>query len=320
MPDIVAEAAPAPMHSDRGTSEGQRAAMLRTLSEAERRANRLRRPILASYTQALPEIDPLDLYASAEASVATQAWYWEQPSRALAFAAFGVAAEWRAEPDGLAASSAAWRTLLADAVIVGDEPSQVDASSRPLGFGGFAFDPLAEKTALWQRFPAAALTVPQALVTRDDAHATLTLAAQVRPGDDIAPLAAQWHMYASRLPDAPRAATHSARPADTLHEVLPASEWRRRVADLTSTIRDGALHKVVLARAVELVAERPLDVVAALRHLRAAYPTATIFAVRRGTQTFIGATPERLARVRQGRVETIALAGTAPRGATPKDD
>jgi isochorismate synthase len=320
MPDTIAEAAYMPMHGAHPTSETQRDAMHRTLTEAAQRANRLQRPVLASYTLSLATTDPLDLYASAEASAATQAWYWEQPSRALAFAAFGVSVEWQADSDGPAASSAAWRVLLADAVIVTDERSHAEDSPRPLGFGGFAFDPTAAQTALWQHFPAAALTVPQTILAREDLYTTLTLNARVQPGDDIAPLAAQWQSRVSQLVDAPQAAHTPSRDAQTLHELLPASEWQQMVADATTTIQRGELHKVVLARAVELVAERPLDAVVALRHLRAAYPTATLFAVRRGAQTFIGATPERLARVRRGRVETIALAGTAPRGATADDD
>jgi isochorismate synthase len=319
MPDIVTEAPHSPHQIEHPTTESQHAAMLRTLAEAAQRANHLQRPVLASYTLSVAVTDPLDLYASAEGSAATQAWYWEQPSRAQAFAAFGVAAEWQDASDGPAASSAAWRALLADAMIAGDERSYDDASPRPLGFGGFAFDPAAQM-ALWQQFPAAALIVPQATLARDDTHTTLTLNAHVQPGDDIAPFAAQWRDHAARLPDVPRATFAPHLDARALREPLPRGEWERMVADATSTIRRGELHKVVLARAVGLLAERPIDAVAALRHLRAAYPTATLFAARRGAQTFIGATPERLARVRQGRVETVALAGTAARGATPADD
>ncbi|MBX4144911.1 isochorismate synthase, partial [Ralstonia pickettii] len=44
------------------------------------------------------------------------------------------------------------------------------------------------------------------------------------------------------------------------------------------------------------------------------------FAVRREGACFVGATPERLARVAAGKVRTHALAGTTRRGATPDDD
>src|SRR5260370_41050215 len=86
-----------------------------TLRAAAARARRLSKPVAASYTLAVPTADPLDFYAAIAAL--GDAWYWEQPSEGLALAGSGVAAEWRAEQDGLAEAAAAWRVLLADAVI-----------------------------------------------------------------------------------------------------------------------------------------------------------------------------------------------------------
>jgi isochorismate synthase len=54
--------------------------------------------------------------------------------------------------------------------------------------------------------------------------------------------------------------------------------------------------------------------------LRGAYPGCTLFAVGRGAATFVGATPERLARVQGDRLDAAAVAGTAPRGATTRAD
>jgi isochorismate synthase len=45
-----------------------------------------------------------------------------------------------------------------------------------------------------------------------------------------------------------------------------------------------------------------------------------VFAVVRGGRWFLGATPERLVRVRHGEVSAMALAGSAPRGQSPEDD
>jgi len=92
------------------------------------------------------------------------------------------------------------------------------------------------------------------------------------------------------------------------------------VDEVSHDIRDGLYQKVVLARGVEVSAEMPFDVRHALHHLRAAYPAASIFVFQRGQRCFLCATPERLARVVDGTVHTIALAGTAPRGASDADD
>ena len=63
-----------------------------------------------------------------------------------------------------------------------------------------------------------------------------------------------------------------------------------------------------------------LDVVGALRHLAATAPESTTYAFTRGGTTFLGATPERLARTVGRSFETVAIAGSAPRGADPAED
>jgi isochorismate synthase len=57
-----------------------------------------------------------------------------------------------------------------------------------------------------------------------------------------------------------------------------------------------------------------------LRHLSESYRDCFVFAVGEGDRCFVGATPERLARVRDGLVSTMSVAGTIRRGATPEED
>jgi isochorismate synthase len=82
----------------------------------------------------------------------------------------------------------------------------------------------------------------------------------------------------------------------------------------------GRLDKVVLARRVTLEGDSDLDIVGALRHLATTAPESTVFAFTRGGTTFLGATPERLARTVGRSFETVAIAGSAPRGADPDED
>jgi isochorismate synthase len=84
-------------------------------------------------------------------------------------------------------------------------------------------------------------------------------------------------------------------------------------------VREGLLKKVVLARGVKVRATG-FDAADTLRRLRADYPTCTLFAIVRGDRCFLGATPERLVRVRGGEVNAMALAGSAPRGETEEED
>ncbi|WP_040667863.1 isochorismate synthase, partial [Nitrolancea hollandica] len=98
------------------------------------------------------------------------------------------------------------------------------------------------------------------------------------------------------------------------------ADWQAIVADGVDAVRGGALEKVVLARQVSIRSDLPFDVVNALQRLRASYPTCYVFAVARGDQVFLGATPERLARLRDRAVQVACLAGSRERGMTPEED
>ncbi|MEM9089570.1 MAG: isochorismate synthase [Cyanobacteria bacterium P01_F01_bin.53] len=81
------------------------------------------------------------------------------------------------------------------------------------------------------------------------------------------------------------------------------------------------LHKVVLADVMDVVAPQAVDVVRSLQTLRQNHPDCTVFSVGNGQgQSFIGASPERLLSINEGRLMTDALAGSASRGDSPEVD
>ena len=101
-------------------------------------------------------------------------------------------------------------------------------------------------------------------------------------------------------------------------QALQASEWQHEVRRAVDAIHGGAFGKVVLARDVLEQYARPVAIAPLLRRLRKRDAHAHLFASA-ATACFVGATPERLARVAAGD-DAHALAGTIRRGATPDDD
>jgi menaquinone-specific isochorismate synthase len=96
--------------------------------------------------------------------------------------------------------------------------------------------------------------------------------------------------------------------------------WDRLVGLFAGAVGRGRLDKVVLARRVDARSPLELDVPNALRRLAAGGPESTTFAFARGAATFLGATPERLVRTEGRAFRTVAIAGSAPRGADAADD
>jgi isochorismate synthase len=96
--------------------------------------------------------------------------------------------------------------------------------------------------------------------------------------------------------------------------------WERTVGQFAGAVGRGRIDKVVLARRLDLEADADLDIAAALRHLARTAPESTTFAFTRGGSTFLGATPERLAQTAGRSFETVAIAGSSPRGRDAADD
>lgn len=285
------------------------------LHAGQQRALELGLPVLVSVTLPVAPRDPVAVYAGWQA--AEDGFFWEQPARQFALVGAGSAAAIQANGDArFAATSAQWRTLLRHAVIVAAPELPTTDAHGPILCGGFAFDSHHPHTPLWHGYPASRLTVARWLYAATADRATLTLNHLVGPDDDPDALADAPIPWAT-----PAEATLDAAPQPlAVQDLRPADEWMGLVGQTARMIRAGAFQKVVLARAVAAQAAQPFPLPVVLDRLRATYPAAYIFAVRRGTATFIGATPEQLARVEQGRVQTMALAGSAPRGTAPAED
>jgi salicylate biosynthesis isochorismate synthase len=229
-------------------------------------------------------------------------WLWRSPRTQAAAAGEAWAA--RGVPDGTAA---AWRSLLQRSVAAGPV--------GPVAFCGVAFDPAAAPAGPWAGFPPSVVSVPRVLWLRVRDRRYVALAC-LAAADTLAEEVERTLTVAERWSaDEPRLASGRAR---VVAERPAPDAWKSSVTRAEACCRAGPLRKVVLARSVELAGFwRPAEVV---RRLQARYPTCTTFATSQGGATFLGATPERLAFVRAGRMLTEALAGTAARGGTREED
>ena len=88
------------------------------------------------------------------------------------------------------------------------------------------------------------------------------------------------------------------------------------VATARDSVRRGDIAKAVIARDIEVAADRPIDVHAVLLRLRASFGSSYRFCVG----DMIGASPELLVQVDGRTVRSHPLAGTAPRTGDPETD
>jgi menaquinone-specific isochorismate synthase len=97
---------------------------------------------------------------------------------------------------------------------------------------------------------------------------------------------------------------------------LPHADWKKLVSRAVDEMESGSLSKVVLARQVEVVANRPFVLHETLARLASLYPSCAVFNV----EGFLGASPETLLRRRGSEIESHPLAGTVARSGDPATD
>jgi menaquinone-specific isochorismate synthase len=150
---------------------------------------------------------------------------------------------------------------------------------------------------------ASVVVVPQVVLGRRSGRSWLTLVTP--PG-------------AVQVPALRRRPVAAAGPSTaTLDAPVPEPDhWRAAVADALVSLRSGALDKVVLARALDVVAKSGLDPRAVAARLAARFPACFTYLC----DGLVGASPELLVRRTGRHAESLVLAGTVRRGTTPEED
>jgi len=261
-----------------------------------------------------------------ESRPAGDRFYWEQPSEDFALCAVGALQRVEASgPERFERAAESSRALF-DTLALAGEPAP--ASAGPLLVGGFAFesDPAASSGGSWRDFAPISFVLPELLYVRDGDRAWLTAA---RPVGDTPRAAVDQLISSSESCAAALAAIDSDvalhHPPATASEYCarpdrPHARWLEQVEAAVGAIRCGDLEKVVLARSLGVESDVAYDIVPVLAALRTVERSCTTFAVTRGEQSFLGASPEWLVRLSGERLSTSALAGSAPRGRSPEED
>ncbi|MBC7794609.1 MAG: isochorismate synthase [Clostridia bacterium] len=209
------------------------------------------------------------------------------------------------------------------------------AFSTPLWIGGAAFAPRRANatvaTEAWVQWPDARFWIPRVMLITDAAGTRAVVSTWIRPADTKdSVLAAQQKMLNTELTavltrtiQIGQNQVASAAGRNAWNTLETEESWAARVDAASEAVRRGEIDKVVTARAVRLRVPRGtrIDIARTVASLAERHPASTCFAIGNDDgSVFVGATPETLLTVRDGWIETHALAGTAPRGASEHED
>jgi menaquinone-specific isochorismate synthase len=304
-------------------------------------------PILLSYTENWDCVNPLLLLAS-KSEPQQPKFYWEQPIANLVIAGAGSVAEVSLPKnakydlgDRFDCAKKFIKTHLTNAIIA--EVADLDRSISPTSihiFGAFSFyrhdfsrndhDDLNNNlnknlNNISVEFPTLLFFIPRWMVCQKYQGSTLTLNYYIQPCDKADQVLENIEDLRSHLLKSSNYEAPTVHEVNKIIEVQGAQIWTDIVEHALALIHQGHLEKVVLARALDVLADRDFDPFQVLHVLRCEYPECISFLLDCGIgKTFLGATPEIVLQFKalgdRLWIRSDALAGSIERGKTVQED
>lgn len=273
---------------------------------------------LISISFSIPEIDPLAVLQTC-VSPQERHFYFEKSGQQQALLAVGSVMQLELEgSDRFAQSRDFIQRLSQQITLVGDVDGPFAGAHFFCGFSFFA-----QSTAAGT---AGSVLLPQWQVARLGSQSTIVVNVLIDHGFD--PQSQSTRIW-QQIQAIQTATLDCDRWVDNTIQMIQGVSspeiFQTAVQQALQEIRDRKIAKIVLARAFDVVAATSFNLVASLHNLRQLYQDCYIFSSHQAQgvsagQTFIGASPERLVTMQQHRLETDALAGSAPRGHTEAED
>ncbi len=249
-------------------------------------------------------------------------FYWRDGRNGITFAGVGVALSLMGWSEGRYRQiQRQAQELFTRAVLLQADPPQ----AAPRLFGGFAFRQDFVPDFTWAAFHPAHFVLPHYQLVAHDGHTWLTINALLPPGEHPERLHASLQEALDARYLQLQTETVAPSPAETgdvqISYPLSQEAWAEMIEAALGAFSDEALRKVVLARVCEVRRRGLINIDTALDYLDRQYPECYTFLIEpRPHHAFFGATPELLAAVQGAELQTMGLAGSAQRGATPAAD
>ncbi len=274
---------------------------------------------LVSASRPAPDLTPPRFLAQAAGQARI---YWRDGNTGVTFAGMGAALELFGYGENRYRTvERQARQLFAQATSAAD-----NALAAPRLFGGFAFSDDFIPDVAWSAFHPAHFILPHYQLACCNGESWLTINALIPDGESVAE--ARLGLQEALADRLALLSEQTCQVSENLADLAPLidyplsyAEWERMIETAHGAFGTTLLKKVVLSRICQLRSQHAIDTDAALAQLDARYPGCYTFLFEpRPHHAFLGAPPELLVGVQGDRLETMGLAGSAPRGVTPQED
>ncbi|MDQ1001119.1 menaquinone-specific isochorismate synthase [Neobacillus niacini] len=281
-------------------------------------AQKLGRPILISEVHKMDRMDPLSFFNRGRERYLGERFYWKDPSEEVVLVGIGITKQIQSDQatDRFFHVEEEWREFLKDGLIF--NPFNENGLG-PVMFGGFSFDPLKAKTALWSKYADSLFHVPKYMLTIVKGQTYLTTNIVCTPNDDYTffekVISERTQLLTSLKQD-----THINPPKLLEMKEISPQKWKQTVDEVVEDLKTGSLKKVVLARELRLLFNHQVKADVILENLYNQQRDSFIFVFESNGDCFIGATPERLVKKQGKNVFSTCLAGSIRRGKNEEED
>jgi menaquinone-specific isochorismate synthase len=309
-----------------------RQALYQCLSNYQQQSIERETDLIVSVTSELGDIDPLSVLQDLS-TPGQPHFYLEKGSEGEAIAAIGSVKTLFTQGKQRFSTSQQFITQCLNRMTWTD--AQAFPGCAPRFFCSFSFfDQILDPSV---RFAAAQVVLPQWQVMRRQEGCVATANILIGADSDLVTITdTLWQQFKTmrlakfglfNLPDPIRQRLNQ-------WQVIEGDRFKSAVNSALRLIQQNQLSKLVVADVIDVISRLPFEWVQSLHHLRQMHPDSYVFSVGNGQgQSFIGASPERLIRIRNSLQQpnfleqpykrlllTDALAGSAPRGKTIAED
>ncbi|PGT91093.1 isochorismate synthase MenF [Bacillus sp. AFS040349] len=288
------------------------------IQQALEEAKQTNQSVIVSSVKEVDAMDPLHFFASGEELSLGERFVWSTPERDFTMVGLGnelVIENNKESKQRFQEIEKEWKRF--PKKVISDRKNEI--GTGPLLFGGFSFDPIKEKSPLWDSFSEAKFVLPTTMLSIVQNKTYLTINKIISPYDELDVCIKHFensielsHSFPYSL-DCEKVNEFSTIEYKT-------SEWLKAVQQATKDIQAKEMDKVVLAREVHLKFTEKINSYQVINNLLMEQPTSYVFDFENGNQHFVGATPERLVKKKNTQVLSTCLAGSIKRGTTKEQD
>ncbi|MBD8068548.1 isochorismate synthase [Bacillus sp. PS06] len=273
--------------------------------------------VLESRVIETQEIDPLLFFVAGKSLFKGERTYWADPSLNTILVGFGRAyeIEVNGSSNRFQEVESDWKRLVSQV----NDKGTMKYGTGPILFGGFSFDPLRSRTALWNEFSDATFVLPKILlsVVNGKCYFTFNHVSTVGDKESLANLERLSNQIVKQIP---KQICHTQKDLKYEKSEVNPERWMKSVQDVVDEIKNGEVEKVVLAREMNLTFTEEISTEEVLFNLKEQQPMSYLFAFEHKNACFIGASPERLVKKKNSTIKSTCLAGSIGRGNTMEID